>query len=255
MIVHATVDAGRSSICPYPPAPQNSLFFYINDQVSVLKEGESEMILQPRAVIVGPQVSRVSLDINRNHKAVRVGFHPGGLYRFLGIPMKEMVDESYAAEIILGKEIGILNEQLHAANEFDDIHQLIESFLLRRIAKLETELPFDKAMLYLLSRGGNCSMEKLASLACLSLRQFERISHERIGFSPKFFARITRFSKAYRMRENNPDQRWTDIAYECEYFDQMHLIRDFKQFAGVSPAVMEKELNATKVRLQAGLRL
>jgi AraC-like DNA-binding protein len=48
---------------------------------------------------------------------------------------------------------------------------------------------------------------------------------------------------------------WTQIAYECGYFDQMHLIRDFKEFAGLAPGVIEKELEAAPIRMQAGLRL
>jgi hypothetical protein len=51
-----------------------------------------DFALQPRSVIVGPQLTRVTIDINRSHKAVRVGFHPGGLHRLLGISMAEMVD-------------------------------------------------------------------------------------------------------------------------------------------------------------------
>jgi AraC-like DNA-binding protein len=48
---------------------------------------------------------------------------------------------------------------------------------------------------------------------------------------------------------------WTSIAYDCGYFDQMHLIRDFKEFAGVAPGIIQKELNEIPVRLQADLRL
>jgi hypothetical protein len=35
----------------------------------------------------------------------------------------------------------------------------------------------------------------------------------------------------------------------------MHLIRDFKEFAGVAPGIIEKELEHTPVRLQAHLQL
>ena len=110
-------------------------------------------------------------------------------------------------------------------------------------------------MLELLHKNGNVPIEKIASLACLSLRQFERVCKERVGFSPKLFSRLIRFSSAYRMRENFPLLSWTSIAYDCGYFDQMHLIRDFKEFTGVAPGVIQKELNDIPVRLQADLRL
>lgn len=256
MVVHAEVDTKASPVlCPYPPAPQNSLFFYINDRIRVQKEGDPCFVLQPRSVIVGPQLTRVMIDINKSHKAVRVGFHPGGLYRLLGVSMAEMIDGSYDATDVFGNEIQDINNRLQEAQHFDAINEVIEKFLLQKLKALKRALPFDMAMLELLRLNGNLSMEQLASMACLSLRQFERVSKERIGLPPKLFARLVRFSKAYRLRENFPLLSWTSIAHECGYFDQMHFIRDFKEFAGVAPGVIEKELQNTPVRLQASLRL
>lgn len=256
MLVHAEVDPEAPSvICPYPPTPQNSLFFYINDRIKVQQEGTDAFIEQPRSVIVGPQLNRVRIDVDHNHKAVRVGFHPGGLHRLLGLSLAEMIDGSYDAEDVFGAEMRELNNKLQEADGFDAIKDVVEHFLLQKTRSLKDLLPFDQAMLELVRSDGSASIEKIAALACLSLRQFERVSKERIGLPPKLFARIIRFSKAYRIRESSPDISWTKIAYECNYFDQMHLIRDFKQFAGVAPGIIEKELDGLPIRLQASLRL
>lgn len=254
MIVDATVD-NEASVCPYPPTPQNSLFFYIGDRISMQQNGQGEFVEQARSVVVGPQLTRVTLDIKKRHKAVRVGFQPGGLHRLLGIPLKEIVDASFDAAVVFGNEMNEINERLQYATEYDEIRYIIEDFLLKKCQKLKPELPFDRAMEEILRHNGTISMDRIAGLACLSIRQFERVSIERIGFSPKLFARLTRFSRAYRLRENFPELSWTHIAYECGYFDQMHFIRDFKQFAGVTPRFIEKELRLTPVLLQASLRL
>jgi AraC-like DNA-binding protein len=256
MIVHVEVDPNAPPvICPYPPTPQNSIFFYINDQVKMQQDGSDVFLLQPRSVIVGPQLIRVSLDINKSHKAVRVGFHPGGLYRMLGISMTEMVDESYDATDVFGKELQQVNDQLQEAASFDAIHIVIEKFLLQKLRSLKRALLFDMAMLELLKVNGKVPIEQIASMACLSIRQFERVCKERIGMPAKLFSRVVRFSNAYRLRENYSDISWTSIAYEAGYFDQAHLIRDFKEFAAVAPGVIEKELANSPVRLQASLRL
>jgi AraC-like DNA-binding protein len=256
MVVHVEVDPGDAPmVSPYPPSPQNSLFFYINDQIKMQKDAAASFVLQPRSVMVGPQLTRVTLDINKSHKAVRVGFHPGGMYRMLGIPMVRMVDESYDATDVFGNELQEVNNKLQEAGSFDEIHGVIEKFLLKKLSTLKKALPFDMAMMELLRLNGNVAVEKMAKMACLSLRQFERVSKERIGLPPKLFARLVRFSKAYRLRESSATLSWTSIAYECGYFDQMHLIRDFKGFAGVAPGIIEKQLEHTPVRLQAHLRL
>src|SRR5688572_18572323 len=172
MIVHAEVKEGESSVICYPPTPQNSLFFYINDRIKVQKNSESDFIVQPQSVVVGLQSSRVTLDVNKNHKAVRVGFHPGGMYRLLGFSMSEMIDGSYDAADIFGIEIRELNEKLQEAKSFLIIKELIEQFLLRKRNLLKRSLPFDSAMMELLRLNGNVPIENIASLACLSLRQF-----------------------------------------------------------------------------------
>lgn len=256
MIVHAEVNAADGPvICPYPPTPQNSLFFYINDRIRVQTEGQECFAWQPSSVIVGPQLTNVRIDINKNHKAVRVGFHPGGLYRLLGFSLSEMVDISFDAEDIFGSEMKQLNTEMQEAISFDNINNVIQKFLLQKIAGLKPALPIDKAMLELVRLEGNTTIERIASLSCLGLRQFERKCKDRIGLPPKLFARLIRFSKAYRLRENFSQLSWTNIAYECGYFDQTHFIRDFKEFAGVAPGIIEKELDKTPVRMQAALRL
>ena len=169
--------------------------------------------------------------------------------------MNEMMDGHYDAIDVLGPEIRIVNERLQEAVSFDAIRDVIENFLLKKLSGIKQALPFDRAMLEMLRLNGNVPIEQIASLACLSMRQFERVSKERIGISPKLYARLVRFSKAYRLRENFPQMSWTHIAYECGYFDQMHMIRDFKQFAGVAPTIIEKDLEKIPVRLQASLRL
>lgn len=255
MVVSAEVKEGEPHIISYPPTPQNSLFFYINDRIKVRKQGDKDFTLQPRGVLVGLQSSSVRLDVNKSHKAVRVGFQPGGMYRFLGFSMSEMIDASYDAADVLGNEIEEVNNKLQEAEGFDEIKTIIEHFLLDQVKVLKRPLPFDKAMLEMIRFHGNIPIEKVASMACLSLRQFERVSKERIGFSPKMFARLVRFSKAYRLRENFPELTWTSIAYSCGYFDQMHFIRDFKEFTGITPGIIEKELDQTSLRMQGGMRL
>jgi len=256
MVVHARLDAGDGpGICLYPPTPQPSLFFYLDDPIKVRGEGSDRFITQPRSVVVGQQSKRVCLDVGHSHRAVRVGFLPGGLHRLLGLPMWELLDGNLDAEDVFGPDLRDVNDSLLEVHDMDDIRSVVERFLLVQLRRVKPYLPFDRAMAELLAKPGCLSMDRAAGLACLSIRQFERVSQQRLGMSPKGFARVVRFSRAYRMREEYPDRSWTEIAYRCDYFDQMHMIRDFKEFAGVSPGRIERELHHAPFRLQADLRL
>lgn len=63
----------------------------------------------------------------------------------------------------------------------------------------------------------------------------QRIFHEYIGLNPKEFMRVVRFHKALFILQNDPSMNFTRLTYECGYYDQSHLIREFKQFAGYTP--------------------
>jgi AraC-like DNA-binding protein len=127
---------------------------------------------------------------------------------------------------------------------------VVENFLLEKIGRAKAALPFDHAMAVLTKQHGLLPIEKVAALACLSTRQFERQCKERIGLPPKLYARLIRFSKAYRLFELQPQLSWTNIAHSCGYFDQMHFIRDCKEFSGVTPTAIAKEVSNSSVQLQ-----
>lgn len=125
---------------------------------------------------------------------------------------------------------------------------IVEKFLLNHVNKLKRSLPIDEMLPLLIKQRGLIKIDQLASLACLSVRQFERIFQQRIGLPPKYFSRLVRFAQAWIMKEQQPGISWIKVAHECGYFDQMHLIHDFQEFAGVNPSVIESELLNSPVK-------
>ena len=56
------------------------------------------------------------------------------------------------------------------------------------------------------------------------------------------------------IRENNKEISWTSIAYECGYSDQMHLVKEYKEFVGTAPSVIAEELNTAPFRVTHSLK-
>jgi AraC-like DNA-binding protein len=241
---------GKNPTVVLPPLGEQCLYFYpLESPMSEYLDKEKIVKLSP-SILVGPQVNRVKLTMPFHSYTVKVGFQPGGLFRILGIPMNEMVmDESLDSVYFLDKEIQFINEQLCELSDAKAIIQLVEGFLLKKAQQLRPVLPVDKVLSLVHQKGGLMTVEDIAENACVSTRQLERLFQQRIGLQPRFFTRITRFAKAWRLKENNPQIKWTSIAYDCGYFDQMHLIRDFKAFCGSSPSVMEDEIKASSFTL------
>lgn len=240
-------------INPYPPTPFQSMIFYCNNPVSMGRIDDENFEKQPLTILIGPQYSRVNIKVHRMLRAIRIDFLPGGMYRMLGIPMNELFDKGFDALDFFGSEIRSVNEQLQNSTNLEEGKNIVEKFLLKQTLNLKEKAPIDSALHILYHKSGAMSIEKTASLSCLSLKQFERKCKERLGMNPKLFARILKFSKAYRLHEYFPENSWTQIAYEAGYYDQMHMIRDFKVFAGVNPSIIEQQLLATPLRMQKDL--
>lgn len=197
----------------------------------------------PPCAVVGPQLEPVKISLGHRHLVIKVGFKPGGLHRLLGIPMTELLRvEAFDASDLLGSSIDHLNKQLASCTDISMMIALIESFLCNKVEQKLSDQQMEHAFEIILRSGGLSSIDKVASAACLSIRQFERKFKQQIGLSPKYYSRLVRFARAWNLKERDPELPWISIAYECGYADQMHLVKDFRQFAGVNPSLAATEL-------------
>jgi AraC-like DNA-binding protein len=253
LVVDAVSDSDNL-VCHFPPTPHHCIVLYLSGPLKAKKIDEEDFTERPTCVVVGPQVTRMKLWTNPHHKAVNIGFQPGGLHRLLGIPMSELYDDGFNGHDLLGPEVDALIDRCAELNHLTEIKESVETFLLAKRNNIREVLPIDYAVHQLVQQHGNVPISDVASLSCMSLRQFQRKCYERLGISPKMFARITRFSHAYRIFEQSSSVNWTTIAHQSGYFDQMHFIRDFKQFAGVTPSLMENEISSAPFRFQADIR-
>lgn len=234
-----------------PPIQEQCLFFYPHDPVQIEYIPSHKIVQLHKSILLARRVKLINVIMGYNHLVVKVGFQPGGLYRLSGIPMNEFnVDEGFESDYFLDKEKCFIVEQLNEADSFEDMVAVLQKWLLGKLNHLKKELPIDKALPYIIKNGTLHDITDVASASCVSIRQLERLYQERIGLTPQFYARLVRFTKAWIIKENNPAINWTNLTYECGYFDQMHLIRDFKEFAGVTPSLIQKDLQNAPFSLQ-----
>jgi transcriptional regulator GlxA family with amidase domain len=76
----------------------------------------------------------------------------------------------------------------------------------------------------------------LARRVGLSQRQFIQRFTSEVGLTPKLYGRVRRFQRARELVRKAAEPDWAAVALECGFFDQSHLIRDFGEFSGLSPA-------------------
>ena len=86
---------------------------------------------------------------------------------------------------------------------------------------------------------GKLRIDALADSLGTSRRNLERLFSLQLGFSPKSLCDVLRFQSAMRMAQTRDAGNWADIACAAGYFDQSHLIRDFRRFSGATPTGLD----------------
>lgn len=173
-----------------------------------------------------------------------IHFKPGGAFPFLGVPADEFADMHVDLETLWGASAMLLREQLCEASTAAERFQLLEKALISHLFRPMEHHYAVSTAIELFGRQIAVTVRDAARNVGLSERRFIQIFKAEIGVTPKLFSRVQRFQRARAMihrQEKTAD--WADISMECGYFDQSHLIREFLEFSGLSPAAYLRQYN------------
>lgn len=240
----------NNGIIPPPkhhyPRPEHCITFYIRDAQKFRYSSPATLHSYPQCVINGMHTLPVHRHSGNDFLAIKVILRPSVLYQLVKFPLRELTNTFIDAEAIWGNDVFLICNRLKEISELSDMIMVIENFIESRIKKIKIDChPIDEASDYILDENNDASIDWLAHQSCLSVRQFIRKFEERIGISAKTFERIIRFDNAYRMKNLHPEYDWLFIAISCGYYDYQHMIKDFKEFSGLTPpSLYEVEANA-----------
>jgi AraC-like DNA-binding protein len=197
----------------------------------------SEEKLQPCHFLVGQMTRPVIIKATGSVRLIGIRFHPGGTFPFVRVPMHEVTDQI----IELGAIAADLEREFIAAAESDASLQMkiaaIERMLARRLRSCGHDSPIVDLTARIIGTAGRVPLDTLAAEAGLSTRQLRRRFLMEVGVGPKLLCRLLRFQQVFRAVDENVAE-WAGIAFECGYYDQAHLINDFRQFAQQTPSVL-----------------
>lgn len=239
-LLHFKVEQQDASfIKPYPPCPEQCLTFNPHTTLTSVNQQTGEIVHRAASYLSGQQVSRMNLYVTNDYLMLKVVFHPGAMHQLFGVPLTLFTDHYWDTETVVGPEIRIVNEQMANAESYQHIVNIAESYLWGKVKRCKIEAnPVYKTGRLLIENPTRFSLDWLADQAAWSPRHLDRQFLERLGISPKFFARISRFDKAFSLKLQNPSLDWLSIALQTGYTDYQHLVKDFKQFAGTTPNLM-----------------
>ncbi len=197
-------------------------------------DGTNKVI--PLIHVVGSQTAhKGSAHFVGRHLGFGIFLKPLALWQMFRIPPAEIADENGEGTELLGKGLHTLWLKLSECRSFRERILTAEKHMLPFATNAAPKTLILKTAHYMYKNNGSVRIEDLANHSGLSLRQYERRFAAEIGFTPKLFARITRFQVALDAKRGAPRRSWMNIAHQLGYFDQMHMVRDFQSLGGALP--------------------
>lgn len=194
-------------------------------------------VVQPFALVVGPSDGHLFIHDTGDVDLIGVRFEPTGLRALLGVAMHELRGRHLDLDDV---DRPLARRLWHAVRR-----QGFELAVARLERTLEERLPvrFDQGVVEacrLLSEDA-FPIEATARAIAVGTRQLERQFRDAVGLSPKRFASLMRFQRVVQRIDRARPLDWGGLAIDAGYYDQSHLIREFRRFAGQSPDAYLRE--------------
>jgi AraC-like DNA-binding protein len=186
--------------------------------------------------ISGLHTQFIVLGVEKGASMMGAHFRTGGGAPFFRFPVSELSGSVVELDLIWKREILALREQLLEAATVDQKFDLVESFLCTKARSHLQQDPTISEALQILRSWPVMPLRDLAARLGLTHRQMLASFDCRVGVTPKVASRIFRFQKtllAIATKKTPPD--WVEVALDCGYYDQPHLIHEFQQLAGLTP--------------------
>jgi AraC-like DNA-binding protein len=167
---------------------------------------------------------------------VQVDLSPIGARRLLGVPMHELMNRVVPLDDLLGREAGALRERLGEARFWQERFTVLDLALARRLENARTVSGgVEWAWTRLEATAGAVPIGALARELGWSQKRLIAHFRDEIGLTPKRAAGVLRFQALVGHLRAGRVRGWADLATECGYADQSHLVHDVRRFAGVAP--------------------
>ncbi|WP_437529478.1 helix-turn-helix transcriptional regulator [Sorangium sp. So ce726] len=189
--------------------------------------------------VAGPRTRAIFKSKTGIARTVTLRFKPGWSVPLLGVAASELTDRIVPLEDVWGRAARELcGELLAARSRADVIDRVARALALRESQPFETASGQLARRAVRLLEGGEVRVERVADRLGVTARHLRRAFIENVGIGPKEFARTVRLQRAVRMAATSCD--WARIAADAGYYDQAHLIADFRQLVGLTPGAFFK---------------
>lgn len=225
----------QEQVIESPPNGFCSIVFNYGDPY-VLQNSKYTQLEVPQQFIAGQAVYSYKLFLKGHIGIAGIVLKPAALATLFHLPAFAFTEERIPLPCIFPEEM--LQPYVRKIKNGTAVEKaaVLEAFLLHQF---RTQLPqpdyIDEAANRIVEMRGMLPVADLVKNSCMSRRTFERRFFQKVGLSPKYYARIRRIGYICNLIAGKHAVNWPDVFYECAFYDQAHFIKDFEAFTGRSP--------------------
>lgn len=223
-------------------------------------DGPGIAIPRPAVHLVVRMRSRAIIDVHAlglrhvvHRKTIRGGQQTvtarlaiGASVAVLGVPASALANRFVALQDLWGAAAAErLFARLADTRTSREAAVVLERSIVERLAAAPPRSNAANIAVAAASRLAHASVADVADDLGVSERHLRRLFGDAVGMSPKAFSKLVRFRRAvHAARRAHPQPNWASIAADVGYYDQAHLIAEFRSIAGVTPRVLMNEVSA-----------
>jgi AraC-like DNA-binding protein len=192
-----------------------------------------------RSFAAGLHETQVTTEHPGGSFGMQVDLEPLAARALFDLPLEEIANRTVDLDEVLGDPF--LAERLATAVDWDRRFDLLEGTLGRRLADARPSSEVAWAWRRLRRTHGTAAISGLAEELGWSRKRIVARFRDEIGLPPKSVAKLIRFQRARELAGTMP---WAALAAQCGYYDQAHLINDFRAITGRTPGTFLQDPRA-----------
>lgn len=243
------IEKEKTSNVKILPDGSTSILMNMGGPISITNENTEYLNLN-NDLIVGTHKKYYIIHRNPETHLIGIKFKQGGLYHFFNHPVAQFSDRVVNLSDVMKVEAEQLRFVLSRASETDEIRIKLNQFFLKRVvtqSKCSDIVEF--AVNNLRVNESTSTVRNLCETSQISNKHMISLFNQKVGLSPKIIHRINKFTKVIELLQVKKPKTWPEIAFECQYYDQAHLINEFKGFSGMSPKIYLDNEHANGLRI------
>lgn len=186
--------------------------------------------------IYGTNKGKLSQLLEGKGEVFGVLFRPGGFYPFYRQPASELVNRSLPFQKVFGRSCLPLEEALFSEPDEEAKVRFVDDFFIRERPPADEQIEIVNSVIdYIAGHREINRVEDVGARFGISARTMQRMFSQYVGVSPKWVIKRYRLQDAAVSADAGESPDWSKLAVDLGYYDQAHLIKDFKTVIGKSP--------------------